>query len=499
MLRRRQWLPRRPAALAVRVGFNGVAQAAPLLVTVALTPLLLTRLGQDRFGIWSLALVVLSTLTTLDGGVSASLSRYFALYAARQDRQEAGRLLLASVLLFVVLGAALALIAFPLSPAFIDLVHVPMGLHGDSVLVFRWLPLLVALALIADATTSLLQGNGQFAGLAGTMVASSGVFAVAVIVLTGPGRLLSGLIVAAALRYAAAAGVGLLLASRHISIRRPLLPARAVVRDVGRYASRMQVTALTWLVNGELNSLMIAIALPVRYVGLYGIGMQAGSAARSLPLFAFPPVLTRLATTFRVSGRAETSAEFERLERAWLPLVLSYGVVAVAAIGFSVPLWLGRRYVISGAVAAILLAGYVVHVGLTGMRTCYVRAIGRPGLEMQYALVWTGCNAALLLPLTLLGGVAGAAAATAISAAVSSVYFVRLCIRTEGLRAVPPGRRWWTMAAVGGPMTVAGELVIASTTLGGFPALAMSGVPPLISLGLIAVVSRRRTLERLSP
>ena len=54
-------------------------------------------------------------------------------------------------------------------------------------------------------------------------------------------------------------------------------------------------------------------------------------------------------------------------------------MVAIAAIGFSVPIWLGDSYALSGAVAAILLAGYTVHVGLTGMRTCYVRAVGRPG------------------------------------------------------------------------------------------------------------------------
>jgi O-antigen/teichoic acid export membrane protein len=485
------WSRRPPPGLAARVGFNGLAQTAPLLVTVALTPLLLSRLGPDRFGIWSLALVVLSTLTTLDGGVSGSLSRYFAIHAARNDREDAGRLLLASVLLFVALGALLTLFAIPLAPAFVRLVHIPTTLHGEGILVFRWLPLLVALALISDATASLLQGNGQFVGLAVTMVASSAVFAVAVVVLTQPGRLLSALIIAAALRYGSAAGVGLLLAMRHVSIRQPFLPARAVVRDIGRYASRMQLTALTWFVNGELNSLVIAVALPVRNVGLYGIGMQAASAARSFPLFAFPPVLTRLTTTFRVEGRAETAAEFERLERRWLPAVLSYGVVAVAAIGFSVPVWLGRRYDVSGAVAVILLAGYVVHVGLTGMRTCYARAVGRPGLETQYAVVWTFCNAVLLVPLTLLVGVTGAAMATAISASISSLYFVKLCLRAERLGVVLLAARWWVLAAVAGTISVAGELAILRTELHGFPALILSGLPPLVSLGVIVAVSRR--------
>ena len=64
--------------LAVHIGFNGLAQLAPIVVAFAITPLLLDRLGLDAFGVWSLALVILSTLTALDGGVSASLARFFA-------------------------------------------------------------------------------------------------------------------------------------------------------------------------------------------------------------------------------------------------------------------------------------------------------------------------------------------------------------------------------------------------------------------------------------
>ena len=75
---------RRPPELAVRVGFNGLAQLAPVIVVLALTPLLLDRLGLDRFGIWSLTLVALNTLRMLDGGVAASLARFFAIHAAHE-------------------------------------------------------------------------------------------------------------------------------------------------------------------------------------------------------------------------------------------------------------------------------------------------------------------------------------------------------------------------------------------------------------------------------
>jgi O-antigen/teichoic acid export membrane protein len=477
---------RRRSGLAVHIGFNGVAQAAPIVATLAVTPLLLHRLGLDRFGIWSLAIVALSTLTALDGGVSASLTRFFAVYSVSNDRAETGRLALASLLFFGGIGLLLSLIALPLAPAIVGLIHIPAALEDEAILVLRAVPGLVLLALVADGTAALLQGHGRFRALAVTMVSSSAVLVAAILALTHQGASLGPLIVATALRYLTLIVVGLLLAARHVSFRRPFLPSRVTVRELGGYASRMQLTALTSFVNGELDAFVIAAVLPVRYVGLYSVGMQAASGARSLPLYAFTPVLTRLTTTFRREGRAAAAADFERLERRWLPGVLGYGIVAVAAIGVSIPVWLGDRYALGGVVAAVLLAGYVVHVGFTGMRTCYVRAVGRPGLETRYAVVWTIGNALFTVPLALVAGVVGVVSVTAVTALIASLYFVVLCRRAEQLQVILPQRRWWCFAAVAVGVTVAGELAILQTGLHGFLALGLTGVPALVALAIFA-------------
>jgi O-antigen/teichoic acid export membrane protein len=481
----------KPSALAVRVGYNGVAQLAPIIVMFAVTPLLLHRLGLDRFSIWSLALVILGTLTTLDGGVAASLARFFAIYAARGDREDTGRLLLASFGFFALLGAGLTAIAFPLAPAIVDLFHMPAHLKAEAAVVIRWLPALATLALLEDATAALLQGNARFRALAGSMVASTATFAIAIVVLVQPGAHLRELMVATALRFAVAVVVGLALVGRQVSIRRPLLPSRTTTRVLGRYTSRMQLSAITGFVNTQMDALVIAALLPLRYVGLYTIGMQAASAVRSLPLYAFAPLLTRLTMLFRNEGRGRAADEFEHLESRWLPAVLGYGVVAIVATGFSVPVWLGDRYMLSGVVAAILLSGYMVHVALTGMRTCYVRAIGRPGLETRYSLVWTIGNSLITIPLALLAGVVGVVAATAVTGIVASIYFVALCHRTERLGIVLPSRHWWTLAAAAVGLTAAGELLIVYTGLHGFLALALTGLPALAGLALFATGYRR--------
>ena len=477
--------------LAVRMGFNGLAHMAPMIVVLALTPLLLSRLGLDRFGIWSLAIVVLNTLRILDGGIAASLARFFALHAAQDDRAGAGRLLVGSLLFLGLLGAALTLAVYPLAPSLVELLNVPERLEDEAAVVLRWVPSLAALALMGESTAALLVGNGRFPALAATMWSSAAAFAAAVVILVDPGAHLEALMVATAVRFAVLVAANLAFGARHVSIRWPLLPSRADARELAHYSSRMQLSALTGFVNTEMDALVIAAVLPVRYVGLYQIGMQMASAVRSLPLFAFPPLLTRLTTIFRVSGREETRGEFERLERRWLPAVLAFGVVAVAAVGFAVPIWLGDRYWLSGVVAAVLLSGYTIHVGLTGMRTCYVRAVGRPGLETRCSAVWTVGNALITIPLALAAGVVGVVAATAFTGMVASVYFVSLCRREESLPLLPPHRRWWPLVAAAAAITVAGELALLYAGIHGFPALAATAIPALIAWGVVAGVLRR--------
>jgi hypothetical protein len=68
MARLSERLPK-PSGFATRIGFNGLAQIAPIVAGLVITPLLIDRLGADRFGIWSFALIALNVLASLDGGI----------------------------------------------------------------------------------------------------------------------------------------------------------------------------------------------------------------------------------------------------------------------------------------------------------------------------------------------------------------------------------------------------------------------------------------------
>jgi lipopolysaccharide/colanic/teichoic acid biosynthesis glycosyltransferase/O-antigen/teichoic acid export membrane protein len=471
------------AALLAGIGLNGLSQMIPLLVNFLLTPYLIKVLGVDGFGVWSLALVFLSTLTTLDGGVGASLTRFFAMHAARRDRAGATRLLIGAVLVFVLLAAVVTALAIPLAPVVVSHLHMGPQLREQAVVTFRWLGLLVGLGLLSDAAVAMLQANQRFVALTGTIGVSSLAYGVAVLLVLHPGAPLVTLVWLTAFRYAAIVVCGFGVVSHQLRLRHPLLPGSVERKEFGRYAIRMQLTSLTAFFNGEIDAFIIAALFPVRYVGLYSAGYMAASVARSLPLYAFPPILTRLAGIFTHEGLSGAQAEFESLEAVWLPLVLGYGAVATCAVGFGVPIWLGTAYRLAGVVGAVLMAGYTVHVALTGVRSCFVRAVGRPELEMRYAVFSTVLNTLLTVPFAIVFGVVGVVGATAAGLVVASGYFVRLC-RPLGLRDRLPGWRFWVAIILAVAVTAAGEFAVSLTGWHGTAPLLVAGVPALAGLGV---------------
>jgi O-antigen/teichoic acid export membrane protein len=480
--------PRPGGTLTASVGYSGLAQALTMGINIALAPYLIRHLGLDRFGVWSLILSLLVTFADLDGGVGASLARFFALHGARNDRRGAARLLLASLLLFIALGLLVTATGWLLAPTAVGLLSVPEQLREEAITVLSLLGPLVSLALVSNSATSLLQANSRFRGLAGVTACSCLSYVAAVVLAVESGGGLSGLLIATAVRYLVLIVGGLWLARRHIEVGRPLLPDRPMLREFQAYAVRMQLSGLTNFLNGGVDALVVAALLPIRYVAIYAVGLQAAAAFRSLPLYAFPPVLTRITTSFAVGGLAGAEQDFRRLQSRWLPGALAYGAVTATAVPFLVVAWVGPRFLLSGLVATILLLGYAIHVALTAVRTCFVRAIGRPGLETRYSWFATVLNLALTALLAWLFGLIGVVAGTALGLVGGSVYFVVICQRAADLPEQRLRPRWYLGTGIAVVVTLGCELAVHRVGGQGPLPLLLSALPVLLGLGLAGAV-----------
>jgi O-antigen/teichoic acid export membrane protein len=260
----------------------------------------------------------------------------------------------------------------------------------------------------------------------------------------------------------------------------------------------MQLSSMTSFFNGEVDALVVAALLPVRYVGIFAVAHQVASAARSLPLFAFPPLLTTLSDAFARGGHRHAVDEFDRIESRWLPLVLGYTAIALCVALFAVPIWLGDDFALAGLLAAVLTFGYGVQVALTGVRTCFVRSIGRPGLETRYSVFSTIVNVVATVPLTLAFGALGVVSATALALIGASIYFVRLC-RPLGLVDRRPPGAWWPALAAAVGSTLLGEQAIRQLGWHGPLAVVAAGAAGLVGVAILLVPMRSQLRSRRAP
>jgi len=143
--------------------WNALGRGLPILVAIAVTPVLIGQLGVDRWGLFSLALGVLGTFGILDLGVSAALTRALAERIGTPEEAKAPTLAATAFALVLALSGAGAVGGFLGAPWCVDrLLHVPADLRPDTVMAFRLLALSAPLVVLGAALWGVLAAYQRF-------------------------------------------------------------------------------------------------------------------------------------------------------------------------------------------------------------------------------------------------------------------------------------------------------------------------------------------------
>jgi O-antigen/teichoic acid export membrane protein len=200
------------------------------------------------------------------------------------------------------------------------------------------------------------------------------------------------------------------------------------VRELLRYSRRVQIAAVASSFNYEIDSLLVALLFPVRFVAYYSIGTNFSNQLIALPTNAITPIGVALSRTFGRSTLKETVDEFTRLQRLWVRSVAAFPLIGAATAYFAIDRWLGHADHLAGVVAAILLIGQTTSL-LGLVMDNFGKSVNRPDLESRYLGVGVAVNLAVTIPLALTIGMLGVPAGTAIGMVISSAYFLHVARR----------------------------------------------------------------------
>lgn len=385
------------AALARNTSWNLLGALLPIPVALVCIPLLVPRLGIERFGVLGIAWMMLGYFGTFDFGLAQSTTRFVAARVAAGVAAEVRALARASSFLHAALGAAgggiLALLAPWLAARVFNL---PPELVGETETALYWLAASIPAIVLTAAWRGVLEGLQRFDIVNVIRIPASMVnYAGPVIALyfgSGLPLVVAVIVVARAivmLAYALAC-MAAMPSADGARIRRA--DVFALVSYGGWLGATSLVNPLIIAADRFVIAATVSAAAVAFYVTPYEIITKAWILSASLLAVLFP-VFAGMAATDPRSLRAACRSAVVHLLALAAPLI----VVLVAGADLLLGWWLGPEFrERSAGVAQLLalgiLANIAAQVPLTALnatgRADVTTAIAAAELPLYVAAIW---------------------------------------------------------------------------------------------------------------
>jgi O-antigen/teichoic acid export membrane protein len=399
--------------LVTGVVWNALGRGVPLLVALAITPVLVHMLGTDRWGLFTLALAMVGIFGVFDLGLGMALTRAVSEAIGDGRGRDAPAMVGATIWALLGVSAVMGGLAYAFMPVLIGRVLiVPPGLEAEALTAFRVLAAGAPLVVLNAALWGVLAAWQRFRA-ANIVNMPVSVFyylgpvlallwwdsLVGVMVALVLVRLVSGLAYAA-LAWRDVPGLG--LARARFGLLRPLL------RQGGWMSLSGALTQLLLYADRFLIGALIGLTA----VAFYATPLDLVMRMWILPVAVAQALMPAIASSYRTApGR--TVLLLRRGTLIVAGLVLPACLVLIALAHWLLWLWLGTAFAEGGGQVLRILGVGIFFSCLAFVPGILLDAIGRPEVTATFSLI----QAAVFLPLgaalLLMIGIEGAAIAWA--------------------------------------------------------------------------------------
>lgn len=453
--------------------FNAMGRVVEAMVGLVLTWYVVQRIGTEGWGVWSLVAIFTGYAALLDFGVGSGFVKYIAEHAARKNTRALSQVVSTGFYFYVLFGIVVLAIGWPLLDWGYERIAVQIArngteaaAHGDD-LNFLFHGALVLFALNNCVAPFACVPTGlQRMGLTNIASVCSTLLKIPVtVMLLEAGYGVRGLL------YAALAAT-LFFGAASVIMAFYLLPGLRVWPTYWRgetfatlfsFGWRAQIAKLSNLINFQTDRVVVATVSGfgnMGLVGLYGLGEMLAAKKRQIPALlvsALIPAASDLdARDSQDKLRTLCIVSTKYMSAVAVPLSLFFACSADVLL----LAWLGPRegLEIAAWVLRILSVGYLFNV-LPGPGVSVVLGKGRADIPMFAGLLSMSSNISLTIMLYYLIGFYGIAIATALSMAISTIWFFRRLQRLVEVSLsdlLVNSLRWPFLAAIPGAVVCVG-------------------------------------------
>ncbi len=430
---------------------NALGSLAPMAITLATLPRVLTILGPERYGILSLVLVVVGYFSVLDLGFAQAMTKFAAESLGRGREEELPETVWTAVAFQSVLGSLGGFVLAAAAPALASRwLTIPAGMQTETRAALELMGLMVPVMMISPCLSGVLEAAQRFdiilavsvpAGAASTIAMYAG----AVLGWGLPGIMVL-LIAARALMTAAYFVAALRLFP---VLRRSLVASWGAVVKLLRYGSWFAASGIVVPVLMYTDRFLVG-----RYLTLADITYYAVPFGFMTRLLFLPQSLVRtLFPAFSALEAGDKGLLEDLFLRSHKYMTLAGGPVVLFLTAFSFDLfalWLGPETAAHAApVLRLLLFGGLFSI-LGPIAAALLQGTGRPDIVVKWYVACLPINAAAVWVLIKAFGLAGAALSFDVRAVAETVVFAVAAARLAGIsyQTLAEHRLWQTLGVI---------------------------------------------------
>jgi O-antigen/teichoic acid export membrane protein len=402
--------------------FNLLGQALPLLIALPTIPYVIHGMGPERFGILSIAWVLLGYVGFLDLGLSRATTKFVAEYLGRGEAEKLPSLVWTSVWAQVLFGIAGTLLTSMLIPVLVDRVlKVPPLLRVETKMTFFILAASLPIVLASNAFRGVLEAGQHFDAVNYVKAPSNAsIFLLPAIALPF-GFGLPGIVFMLVLARLATVVAYLLYCFKFFpSLRHDFSIDSKMLRPLLVFGGWVTVTNTVSPLMTNMDRFFIGSMISMTAVGYYTAPYEAITRA-----WMFPVSLA--ATIFPAFSSLDAEGSRNRLgelyARSLKSLLLILGPILLLVVAFSsdiLRLWLGPEFAAQSAVVLQVIAIGVLLSSLALIAFSLLQGLGRPDLAAKFHLFELPLYVGLLWFLVKHWGIVGAAVAWTIRVALDT-------------------------------------------------------------------------------
>lgn len=409
---------------------NLIGQALPLLVAVIAMPFVVRGLGTERFGLLSLAWVVMGYFTIFDLGLGRATTKFVAEALGKGEDAKVPQIIWTAAVTQAIMGLLGTLILFGITDMLVDgVLNIPQQLLGEAKDTFHLLALSIPIMLISGSFSGFLEAIQRFDYINYIKIPTSILTYIFPLVGLYLGFGLPGIVILILIARLGALIVFFWLAFRLVPQLRNYTVSKAHAIRLFSFGGWVMVSNLILPLFSYLDRILIGTLLTMSavayYVAPYDIITRLLIIPGSIAGVLFP-AFSRLDA---YNHREKINVILMRSIKYTLTIMTPIAFVLIVFSKDILIIWLGNDFAEESVNVFRLICIGVLLNAIGYMPFALIQGIGRPDVVAKYHLVEFPIYVCVTVMLINVLGINGAALAWCLRMAWTIPIFTLFCMR----------------------------------------------------------------------